>query len=68
MSNVAEIERASKRLFREELQAFGAWFAGREAAEWDNQFERDVAAGKLDGISDEALKEFDNGQCVDHCR
>lgn len=56
MSNVAEVDRAIERLSAEELKAFRAWFAERDAAEWDRQFEADAKAGKLDGMADEALK------------
>jgi hypothetical protein len=30
---------------------------------WDEQIERDVAAGKLDFLSQEALAEFEAGNC-----
>jgi len=65
MSNIVDIERAIERLSPEELKVFRAWFAERDAADWDRQFERDVTSGKLDGIAEEALKEFSDGQCTD---
>jgi hypothetical protein len=30
---------------------------------WDEQIERDVAAGKLDFLAQEALAEFEAGNC-----
>jgi hypothetical protein len=65
MSTVAEIERAIERLTPEELRAFRAWFAEREAAEWDRQFEADVAGGRLDGLAEEGLRELRQGECKD---
>jgi hypothetical protein len=65
MLNVADIERAIERLSPEELRAFRAWFAERDAAEWDRRLEHDVAGGKLDGIAEEALKELSDGRCTE---
>jgi hypothetical protein len=65
MSTVAEIERAIERLTPEELRAFRAWFAEREAAEWDRQFEADVAGGRLDALAEEGLRELRQGECKD---
>jgi hypothetical protein len=39
------------------LADFRKWFASYDAAVWDQQFERDVKAGKLDALRDEALAE-----------
>jgi hypothetical protein len=48
---VALLERAVEQLGREDLAAFREWFSSFEAAEWDAQIERDIAAGKLDKLS-----------------
>jgi hypothetical protein len=45
------------------LAAVRDWFT--DAAEWDRQFERDVAAGRLDALADEALTDLDNGRRTD---
>ena len=33
-----------------------------DAAEWDREFEQDVAAGKLDQFASEVLAEFERGE------
>lgn len=65
MSTMADIERAIEQLSPEELQALRAWFAERDAAQWDRQFESDVAAGKLDTLAEEAIRELRQGRCTD---
>jgi hypothetical protein len=65
MSNIIEIEEAIERLAPEELAAFRAWFAERDAVEWDRQFELDVAAGKLDALGDQAIREHRQGRATD---
>ncbi len=65
MSSIAEIERAIEQLSPKELQALRAWFAERDAADWDHQIETDVAAGKLDALAEEALRELREGRCTD---
>lgn len=65
MSSVIEIEWAVEQLSPEDLRSFREWFAQREAAEWDRQFESDVAAGRLDALANEAIGELRKGQCTD---
>ena len=65
MSSVPEIERAIRQLSPEELAKFRAWFAQFDAAGWDRQFEEDVAAGRLDALGDEALRDLRDGRCTD---
>ncbi len=65
MSGVREIEEAVSKLSHAELAAFRDWFAEFAAAEWDGQIERDAAAGRLDGLANEALDELDHGRCSD---
>jgi len=55
---VALLERAVEQLGREDLAAFREWFSSFEAAEWDAQIERDIAAGKLDKLAAEGIEEF----------
>ncbi len=57
MNTVRDIEEAIRRLSRQDLAAFRAWFAAFDAEAWDRQFEEDVAAGRLDALADEALRE-----------
>jgi hypothetical protein len=65
MSTVREIEHAVSRLSPEELAAFRSWFAEFDAALWDRQIEEDVAAGRLDELAEEALRDFQEGRCTD---
>ena len=63
MSTVQEIETAVGRLSPEELKTFREWFTHFDADRWDAQLESDVADGRLDGLADEALRDFKQGRC-----
>jgi len=65
MSSVNEIETAVGKLSRQELLAFRDWFSEFDAAVWDKQFEGDVAAGHLDSLADEAIRDLREGRCRD---
>jgi hypothetical protein len=65
MSTVHEIEAAVRKLAPHELSVFRDWFATFDAAEWDTQFERDVAAGRLDSLANEAVRDLREGRCTD---
>jgi hypothetical protein len=65
MSNLQEIEHAVSQLSAEELANFRVWFAEFDAAVWDQQFEEDVAAGRLDDLAQKALKHLREGRCTD---
>jgi hypothetical protein len=65
MSTVQEITTAVSKLSPEELSAFRAWFAEFDAEVWDRQFEQDVAAGRLDALAEEALRDLHEGRCTD---
>ena len=65
MNSVSEIEGAVKKLSRDELAAFRDWFQEFDAEAWDKQFEADVAAGRLDALADEALRDLREGRCTD---
>ena len=65
MSSVHEIETAVSKLSRQELLAFRDWFSQFDAAAWDKQFEEDVAAGHLDALADEAIRDLREGRCRD---
>jgi hypothetical protein len=47
------------------LAAFRAWFADVDAEAWDRQLEEDVAAGRLDRLAEEALRDLREGRCTD---
>ena len=65
MSTVHEIENAVSKLSRQELLSFRDWFSEFDAAAWDKQFEEDVAAGRLDALADEAIRDLREGRCRD---
>jgi hypothetical protein len=64
MSSVSDIERAIRELPPAELAKLRDWFAEFDAARWDEQLANDVAAGKLDALSAEALADLQNGRCT----
>ena len=51
MSTVHEIERAIQLLPPGDLAALRAWFLEFDAQAWDEQFEKDVASGRLDQLA-----------------
>jgi hypothetical protein len=62
MSRIDEIERAVRELSAQDLREFRRWFQEFDAARWDRQFEKDVAAGRLDALADEALADLREGR------
>ncbi len=65
MSKVKDIENQVKELSPEELAAFRQWFARFDAEAWDQQFEADVKAGKLDTLAQRALKDHAAGRSTE---
>ncbi len=65
MSTVEKIEDAVRKLSPGGLAAFRRWFAEFDGGVWDRQFEADVAAGRLDKLSEEALEDLREGRCSD---
>ena len=65
MSTVKEIEAAVSRLSQDELSKFRSWFVEFDAEAWDRQLEEDVAAGRLDQLAEEALRDLREGRCTD---
>ena len=65
VSTVFDIENAVQKLSRHDLTAFRDWFLGFDAAAWDQQFAEDVAAGRLDALADEAIRDLRAGRCTD---
>jgi hypothetical protein len=56
MTKVKEIERALENLpQQEDLAEFRSWHAVFDAAQWDAKLAKDVSAGRLDALADEAL-------------
>jgi hypothetical protein len=65
MTTVAEITVAARRLPKRDLVKFRKWFAEYDAAVWDAELERDVAAGRLDRLTREALRDFQAGRTTE---
>jgi hypothetical protein len=65
MSTMQEIQTAVSELLPEELSAFRAWFAEFDAKVWDQEFEQDVTAGRLEALAEEALQDLREGRCTD---
>jgi hypothetical protein len=61
MDRVEEIESAIQALAPSEYMRLVQWFREREQARWDEQMDRDAAAGKLDFLSREAESELAQG-------
>ena len=62
MSNIQEIEDAIANLPREEFLRLRERIQQRFEDQWDEQFEKDVAAGKLDHLGEQALAEHRAGR------
>jgi hypothetical protein len=62
---VSEIEVAVAKLSRKDLSTFRDWFQQFDAEAWDKQFEADVAAGRLEALAEEALRDLREGRCTD---
>lgn len=62
MGKVGKIEQEVQALSPAELAQFRAWFLEYDWAAWDRQLERDVQAGRLDGVAEKALRDHAAGQ------
>lgn len=62
---IQEIEDAVTQLAPDQLAAFRAWFADYDAQCWDQQFETDVAAGRLAALAAEALNDYRAGRTTE---
>ncbi len=62
MTRIQALEKEVRSLSHDELAEFRGWFARFDAAQWDRQFESDVAAGKLDRLAARALAAHERGE------
>ena len=62
--SIEELEKGVSTLPPEELSEFSSWFETFMADQWDQRFEADVAAGKLDHLAKKADGEFEAGRCT----
>jgi hypothetical protein len=63
MFTVEQIEAAIFKLSPQELSQLAEWFLDLEEQRWDEQIAQDTVAGKLDFLAEEALLEFEAGNC-----
>ena len=63
--SLAELEKEVLKLSPGELSAFTRWLDDYTARSWDDQLERDVAAGKLDRFAVKADEDFETGRCTE---
>ncbi len=64
MNSVQEIERAILQLPKPDLRVLRGWFHDLEAEIWDQEFEEDVQAGRLDMLAQQALADLSAGRCT----
>ncbi len=57
--SLAELEKEITKLSHGELSALTRWLDDYAAQAWDDQLERDVAAGKLDLLAKQADADFE---------
>jgi len=62
MSKVKALGIQIQELTPEELKAFREWFTKFDADNWDQEFEADVKAGKLDAMANRALRDHHAGR------
>jgi hypothetical protein len=55
MTKVEKLEKEVQQLNPDELAAFRGWFRQYDSDEWDKEIERDVSAGRLDKLAQEAI-------------
>ena len=58
---VKDIQEAVTRLSADDLASFRSWFDDFDAKIWDEQFEDDAKAGRLDALADRTLADFRAG-------
>jgi hypothetical protein len=63
MSTVERIEAEILKLSPKELTQLTDWVLALDEQAWDEQIEQDIAAGKLDFLAQEALAEWEAGNC-----
>ena len=65
MTTAEDIEKAVEQLDPRELARFRAWFEAFDAEQFDAAIARDISAGKLDALADEALAAHRAGRSRD---
>lgn len=65
MRKLEEIEEEIRNLSGSELAKFREWYAEFDAQAWDEQFEADVKAGKLDALGEAARRARREGKSTE---
>ena len=61
--DVKEIESAIANLPPAKVAELAKWFEEFQAQVWDQQIERDLKAGRLDPLLEEAKEDFESNRC-----
>ncbi len=61
MTTIKELKKAISLLTPEKRSEFRTWYEKFDAEQWDGQFTKDVKDGKLDGIANEAIEDYNTG-------
>jgi hypothetical protein len=67
MSTLEQIEAAILTLPSQDFERLRQWFFDLDYQRWDEQLEQDIADGKLEALAQEAIAEFESGQCREIC-
>ena len=65
MSTIQEIESAIRQLSESDRAKLRDWFVELDHMAWDEQIANDVAAGRLDALAEEAIRDLREGRCTD---
>jgi len=63
MSTLEQIEAAILSLPSPDFERLRLWFFDLDYERWDEQLEQDMANGKLEALAQEAIAEFEAGEC-----
>ena len=64
MTAVDVVKTVIQQLSPEESSQLKSWYDEYEADKWDKQIETDAKSGKLDALTQQALRDFKNGKCT----
>ena len=62
MKKLDRLEQEVESLSPEEAAEFRAWFLEYDWKAWDRQLRRDVKAGRLDALAEEAVGDYEAGR------
>ena len=65
MTKVEKLENEVRQLNLDELATFRDWFRRYDSDEWDKEIERDVSAGRLDKLAEEAVAAHKAGRTIE---